>query len=384
MIVAQDFISCLEHHGISFFSGVPCSFLKEPMSVLAQQQNYVAATIESEAIAIAAGSWLAGQKTAVFCQNSGLGNLVNALSSLNATFHIPCLLILGWRGAPGTEDEPQHQLMGETTKAMLELMQVPSIELPQDPERLESTITQAFSLMELNRRPVALLVHPGTFETASQSREIKTRPVFTPAQSAPATANSAPPTRFGTLEKLVTCLPEDAAIIATTGKCGRELFTIADRPQHFYMVGSMGSASAIGLGIALSQPKRPVVVLDGDGAALMRLGTFATIGREAPGNLLHIILDNGTNDSTGGQATGSDFVDFPSIAAACQYRAAISLGSLDTLVDAARKSLSENGPHLLHMRIAPGSRKKLGRPTIPPPDVAARFANFLTQKIQVC
>ena len=93
--------------------------------------------------------------------------------------------------------------------------------------------------------------------------------------------------------------PRRPAVVATTGKCGRELFTLADRPQHLYQVGSMGCASAMGLGVALHTP-RPVVVLDGDGAALMKLGNLATIGSRAPANLVHIVLDNGVHDSTGG------------------------------------------------------------------------------------
>ena len=84
---------------------------------------------------------------------------------------------------------------------------------------------------------------------------------------------------------------EDTAVIATTGKAGRELFTLADRPQHLYQVGSMGCASGMGLGVALNTP-RPVVVVDGDGAALMKLGTLATIGAYAPPNLVHVLLDN--------------------------------------------------------------------------------------------
>ena len=380
MLNAVDFINCLEQQGISFFSGVPCSFLKAPMSVLAARQTYVAATIESEAIAIAAGAWLAGKKTAVFCQNSGLGNLINALSSLNATFHIPCLLVLGWRGAPGIEDEPQHQLMGETTKAMLELMQVQSVELPSNKTDAERAIAEAVSIMEESKRPIALLVRPDTFEFGpSLPDAVKPAPASTPPTNIK--TDTQPPTRFETLEALVSVLPSDAALVATTGKCGRELFTVADRPQHFYMVGSMGSASAIGLGIALSQPYRPTVVLDGDGAALMRLGTLATIGREAPANLIHILLDNGANDSTGGQPTGSEFVDFAAIANACCYRTTTSLDTIKALITTINETPLRDGPHLIHMKISPGSREKLGRPTIPPPEVTRRFGQFLSSSL---
>ena len=165
--------------------------------------------------------------------------------------------------------------------------------------------------------------------------------------------------------------------MATTGKCGRELFTLADRPQHLYQVGSMGCASAMGLGVALHTP-RPVVVLDGDGAALMKLGNLATIGSRAPANLVHVVLDNGVHDSTGGQATVSPNVDFAAVALACGYASGASADSLAGFERALAATHTEPGPHLIHVRIAPGSLANLGRPTIKPPEVARRFRQFLT------
>src|SRR6185369_12618585 len=126
------------------------------------------------------------------------------------------------------------------------------------------------------------------------------------------------PSRLALLERFLACAPEDACVIATTGRCGRELFTLADRPQHLYQVGSMGCASAMALGLALSTPKR-VVVLDGDGAALMHLGNVATFGARAPRRLTHVVIDNGVHDSTGGQSTVSASVDFAAVALACGY-----------------------------------------------------------------
>ena len=117
------------------------------------------------------------------------------------------------------------------------------------------------------------------------------------------------PAHIAALERFLAVAPKRAAVIATTGKCGRELFTLYDRPQHLYQVGSMGCASAMALGVALNS-KSPVVVLDGDGSALMKLGNMATIGAYAPENFIHVILDNNAHDFTGGQPTSSQTVDF--------------------------------------------------------------------------
>jgi phosphonopyruvate decarboxylase len=171
-------------------------------------------------------------------------------------------------------------------------------------------------------------------------------------------------------------------VIATTGKCGRELFTLADRPQHLYQVGSMGGASGMGLGVALNV-SRPVVILDGDGAALMKLGSFATIGAYAPANLIHVVLDNGVHDSTGGQPTVSSSVDFAGVALACGYRHAISCATLDQFAPAYRLAAAGPKPALVHARIARGSMSKLGRPTIAPANVARRFRAFLAQPAAV-
>src|SRR5262249_50282923 len=171
------------------------------------------------------------------------------------------------------------------------------------------------------------------------------------------------------LELFLQRVDPEAAVVATTGKCGRELFTLADREQHLYQVGSMGGAAGMGLGVALNT-SRPVVVLDGDGAALMKLGAMATIGAYSPLNLTHILLDNGVHDSTGGQATVSPGVDFAAVALACGYRYAASADSVGGFEAAMSGAKAAGGPALVHLRIAPGSMEKLGRPTVAPADVA--------------
>jgi phosphonopyruvate decarboxylase len=167
------------------------------------------------------------------------------------------------------------------------------------------------------------------------------------------------------------------AVIATTGMTGRELFTLADRPNHLYVVGGMGTASAIGFGVAHALPKQPVVVLDGDGAALMKLGSLATIGCYQPKNLLHIILDNESHDSTGGQQTVSPITRFAEIAAASNYRRAFTADRPEDIRQCVEYLRNTTGPSLLHVKIQPGSPKEIGRPSVKPHEVKERFMDFL-------
>ena len=376
MITASDFISAAEAEGFDFYTGVPCSFLTPLINgVLSDRRlTYVGAASEGEAVAIAAGAWLAGRSTVVMCQNSGLGNAVNPLTSLNAPFLIPTLFVTTWRGQPGLKDEPQHELMGRITHDLLRLMQLPVEDAPAAKAAVAPAFRRARQTMEASGLPVAWVLKKGDVaETALDQAPLS---IPAPGRFESLTTGGGRPSREAALRRVVELAGEDSAVVATTGKCGRELFTLADRPQHLYLVGSMGGASGLGLGVALNTGKR-VVVLDGDGAALMKLGTFATIGAYNPPNLLHLLLDNGTHDSTGGQATVSASVDFAAVALACGYRYAAACDDLEGLARAWAQAERLGGPALIHLRIAPGSMEALGRPTISPADVARRFKGYL-------
>ena len=378
MISADRILDAMDRRGFDAFTGVPCSFLTAfiDQAIHRGGSRYVAATSEGEAVAIAAGAWLAGRKPVVLCQNSGLGNMVNPITSLLHPFRIPLLLGVTWRGEPGLKDEPQHELMGEITHGLLGLMRVPFRPFPTTVEAIEPALDAAEAALAQDRSFAFVIGHGSVAEGEA--------PPPVPALSAPRTAHvdlrraGPQPTRFAVLETLLPVLPEAAAVVATTGKCGRELFTLADRPQHLYLVGSMGGASALGLGVALNTA-RPVVVLDGDGAALMKLGNIATIGARRPGNLLHIVLDNGVHDSTGGQATVSGSVDFAGVGGACGYARTWTVDDAAGLAEASQAALAGVGPALIHARIRPGSLARLGRPTIKPPEVARRFRRFVTE-----
>ncbi|WP_300632045.1 phosphonopyruvate decarboxylase [Pseudomonas sp.] len=363
MINVRDFVDELIEQGTHYFTGVPCSYLTPLINeVIAREEtHYVLASNEGEALSLASGLWLANKTAVVLCQNSGLGNLINPLTSLNEPFSIPVLLLVTWRGQPGTSDEPQHRLMGEITPQLLSLAGVEWALLPDDETEALASLQHACNYIRSEQRPYALVLTGNQF-CAAQPQMPAPQSVFASREEALAT--------------LLAHADPAGVIIATTGKTGRELFTLSDRPEHFYCVGSMGYASAIAHGIALGCAGLPVYVVDGDGAALMHLGNFAGIGASKPDNLIHIILDNGSYDSTGAQPTASPGVDFVAIAYAAGYAHAQHCNDADSFA----KALCQTdlaGPRLLHVPIRIGSMAQLGRPTLSPYDVARRLRTHL-------
>lgn len=376
MISAEDFLAPAIARGYTFFTGVPCSFLTSLIDlVIADRRlDYVAAASEGEAVAIAAGAWLAGRKTVVMCQNSGLGNAVNPLTSLNFPFRIPSLLLVTWRGQPGVADEPQHELMGQITQGLLAMIRVRHLPFPKRADDIGFALDAAEAAMQADELPFAFVLEKGTIaegEATSPAMPARSRGEYVNRNK-----GGKLPSRIDLLRSIQAHAPGDAAVVVTTGKSGRELFTLEDRPRQIYQVGSMGCASAMALGIAVNS-ERPVVAIDGDGAALMKMGNLATIGQYGPHNLVHVILDNGVHDSTGGQNTVSSSIDFAAVAVGSGYRRGIAVDGLEAFETAFTSAFSETGPHLIHVRIAPGSLQKLGRPTVTPREVARRLRAFL-------
>jgi phosphonopyruvate decarboxylase len=376
MIRAEQFLKEAKQRGFNFYTGVPCSFLTPLINrtISDRTTDYVGAASEGEAVAIAAGAWLAGRGTVVMCQNSGLGNTINPLTSLNWPFRIPTLLVSTWRGQPGLKDEPQHELMGRIMAGLLDTIEVPHAPFPDEETAIGPALDAAADDMARSSLPYAFIMAKGA--VADETLDETPRSLPAPGIRFDRTVGGKRPMRYAAIERALATVGDDVAIVATTGFCGRELFTIADREQHLYQVGSMGCASAMGLGIA-TNVSRPVLVLDGDGAALMKMGNLATIGAGAPHNLVHLVLDNAVHDSTGGQATVSASVDLAGVALACGYATATATDNLDALEEALKRALNGPGPHMIHLRVAPGSIDNLGRPTIKPKDVALRFKDFL-------
>tara|TARA_R110000868_G_scaffold50260_4_gene160805 strand:+ start:5254 stop:6390 length:1137 start_codon:yes stop_codon:yes gene_type:complete len=376
MIKADDFLMPARDAGYDFFTGVPCSFLTEIINRVISDTSldYVGAASEGEAVAIASGAWLAGRKTVVMCQNSGLGNTVNPLTSLNHPFRIPTMMIVTWRGQPGITDEPQHELMGPITPELLDTMRIPHAVFPQSEDEIPDALALARKTMDETDLPFAFIMPKGSVAPEKLDESPRTLPPR--GTLTDFSEGGARPTRYEALECHLAHVPATAGVIASTGKSGRELFTLDDRDQHLYQVGSMGCSSGMALGVALNSDRK-VIALDGDGAVLMKMGALATVGAYRPKNMIHIVLDNGVHDSTGGQSTVSASVEFAEIAISSGYVSAAKCDSIDGFAKAYSAALAADGPHLIHMRIQPGSLDVLGRPTVKPPEVARRFRTFL-------
>ena len=377
MIDAEYFVQKWKEHGFTTYSGVPCSYLKPFINYVIESEDlrYIAASNEGDAVAIAAGADLGGQRAVAMCQNSGLGNAVSPLTSLTDVFRIPILLIVTLRGDPeGPADEPQHELMGKITTDLLELMRIPWAYFPTTTDEVEPILHRAVNHLDTEKRPFALVMRKGSIGPTSLSANTKVRRC---EPATPDVVKRPEATRREMLAAIQLASSEHDVIVATTGYTGRELYACEDRPGQIYMVGSMGCASSIGLGLAIAQPDRRIIVVDGDGAALMRLGALCTLGYERPENLVHVVLDNGMHESTGGQATVSRSIDFCSLATASGYPRAMSVSTPEELTRTFASGLDQLT--FIHVPTVPGISDNLPRPAIKPHEVASRFRAFLQQ-----
>ena len=377
MIEARHFVEAARERGFEWWAGVPCSFLTPFINYVLQDPSlrYVSMANEGDAVALVAGATLGGRRGVSMMQNSGLGNAVSPLTSLTWTFKLPQLLIVTWRAQPGVHDEPQHALMGPITPQMLETMEIPWELFPSETAAIGPALDRAVAYMDSTGRPYALVMQKGTVAPyalkagvapAARSRSEAT---LESLRLAPASRAS----RQDALKEVIARTPVGStAVLATTGFCGRELYAIDDRPNQLYMVGSMGCVTPLALGLALARPDLRVVALDGDGAALMRLGAFATVGTYGPRNLLHLLLDNGVHDSTGGQATVSAGVSFAQIAAACGYASSLETDDVSR-IGAWLGEPPADGPKFARLFTRPGSPDGLPRPSVTPIDVRTRL-----------
>ena len=370
-----EYVNALQKNKIDFFTGVPDSLLKIFCSYLADNvkpcSNIIAAN-EGNAVAIAAGYHMStGKYPCVYLQNSGLGNIINPLLSLThqGVYSIPMLLMIGWRGEPGKKDEPQHMIQGEKTGPLLTAAGVNFEVLPDYIEGAQEAIASAVNHMNNRKSPYAFIVKRQNFGEYIQKNPYKTNFSLS---------------REECIAEIMNHIGEYDPIIATTGFASRELHELELKVKKstrnsFLCVGSMGHASGIALGVASQKKSRKVICLDGDGAAIMHMGSIALIGGRRTKNMVHVLLNNGAHESVGGQPTVGLNISFTGIAKACGYAQAFEVKTKEEIAKAMSQCTATNGPTMIEVKCGMNTRGNLGRPKQSPAMNKKEFMEFLAQ-----
>jgi phosphonopyruvate decarboxylase len=358
----NEFVKVFHDEGLGPFIGVPCSILAPILAYLHNNPGeieYFNPTNEAHALGLATGLYLGSKKIpVVMLQNSGLGNIINPLTSLNQIYKVPVFLIVTWRGFGGVgSDAPEHDIVGRDLEEYLKVFHLPYEILSK--KDFEYQIKKLRDIALNKNIPVAALVKKNFFDTAF---EICNLPVGKVANR---------PHRWEAIKVIKESL-DDFIFISTTGFTSRESFNIKDSAD-FYMLGSMGLASGIGCGVALAQKGRKVAILDGDGAILMHLGLIPFIGSVKPKKLLHFVLDNEVCASTQNQPTVSPFVKFDKLAVSCGYKNAYQVESYEELKNLLETQKNFEGPILVCVKVAAGNKKDAYRVTHTPEEIRDRF-----------
>jgi phosphonopyruvate decarboxylase len=356
MIDAKNLFLFLKKNKINFFTGVPDSVLKNFIYILDSNKKkikHIIATNEGSAVALAAGNYLATKKLAlVYMQNSGLGNAINPLISIchSKVYSIPLILMIGWRGSPKENDEPQHQLKGKITPSILKLLNIKFSVLNnfRDLKKIKNLINYS----KYKKRPVAFLIKNntlslgGNFEKDNKSKNYLTREAV--------------------INGLLNAIKKNTRIISTTGFTSRELFQIRKNKKYkngkdFYMVGGMGHASMTSLGYSLSS-KNQVVCLDGDGSLIMHMGSLISTGLKSKSNFKHILLNNGSHESVGDQKIDTLKVNFKNISKSFGYKNYYLAKNNLSFNQNLKYFLKSEGPSFFEVHIISKSIKNLSRP----------------------
>ena len=369
----QDFVRAT---GAEFFSGVPDSQLKALCNYLYDNykdaDRHIIAANEGNATALAAGYYMAtGKVPMVYMQNSGIGNIINPAASLlnEKVYGIPVIFTVGWRGEPGVHDEPQHIFQGEVTIKLLEDMEIKTFIISKETaaSEIEEFVKNSQSLFA-EGKSVAFVVRKGALSY----------------EGSPDYSNGFSLTRERAIEIISEKFAGDI-IISTTGKASRELFEIRERRgeahgSDFLTVGSMGHSSSIALSVALQKKGSRIVCIDGDGACIMHMGSMAVAGNIAPENLVHIVLNNGSHETVGGEPTAARGLSLKDVARDLGYKITLEADSEESLAGAIEKVKNYKQLSFIEVKTANGARENLGRPTTTAKENVEAFKKFLEEK----
>lgn len=374
MIDVKHAFESFRNNDIDFFTGIPDSLLKDFCAFVtdnSNEQSHIISANEGGAIGIATGYHLStGKIPLVYFQNSGLGNCINPLLSIadKEVYGIPMILMIGWRGEPLVKDEPQHIKQGRVQNELLQTMEIPYKIIDQYTSDIDEVIKELKETALMLKNPVALVVKKGTFSNYKlNDKKIDDYQM----------------TREGAIKVILNNIPDNSITVSTTGMASREVFEqreIRDEGHNkdFLTVGAMGHCSQIALGVSLNTNK-VVVCIDGDGAALMHLGSMPIIGQYVKSNFLHIVLNNSSHDSVGGQPTIANLISLDKIASNVGYKFCYVVDNEKDLIDKLNLISFKEGSVFIEIKVKKGSRKDLGRPTLKPIDNKNNFMEYISK-----
>ncbi len=383
MLHSGDILRSLLSNGFDFYTGVPCSMFKYLLNcVINKDENklrYIATTEEGQAVGVGVGGILSGRRVVVFSQNSGLGNMVNPLTSLVNLYKIPLLMILSLRGK-SRKDGLEHRFMYRITTSLLDLLKIKWSVFPTSLDGWKKTIKKAVTYMNKFSLPYALLMENNNFHPVKSNEGFIHRDIVSVLpknwRSPCFYRKKSQLTTREALEGIISSITEKDVIISTTGKISRELYALRPPCPTFYMLGSMGYASAIGLGVALSKPDKRVIVIDGDGALLMKMSNLATIGYYHPNSFVHIVIDNGGYETTGGQVCVSRGVDLSIVAKSCGYNNVYSVAAAKDIKYLLKDKGVFCGTTFIRVKTVI-SKGRVGRIDVEPLEIKRRFMQYV-------
>ncbi len=370
-MIAKEFLQSLIDRGYDHYFGVPDSLLSGLSKSLeldfSEKTQHIITQNEGAAVGMAIGHYLgSGKPGIVYLQNSGIGNIINPITSLATkdVYNIPIIFLVGWRGQPGVKDEPQHTFQGRITIQQLELLEIeyqivneknlPKLDL------LEERIAQ--------NKQFAYVFQKNFFKKDNRSLEKR----------------SDYKNRKDFIEKIYSIYCNDGIFISTTGKTSRELYFINKSSNKnakiFYTIGGMGHASSIAAGISLSRKKNKTILLDGDGSLLMHMGILPIIGSQPLENFYHFVFNNSSHESVGNQPTVGSQLDLEAISKGSNYKDYFKFDDIDKLEQFLTSNYSKKGPVLIEIVINQKSDPQLGRPHESPSQNKDIFMKLMTDE----
>lgn len=372
----EELIAILKDFRIDVVSSLPCEKIKNLLCLLYKEFYHIPLTREEEGVGISAGVALSGKRPAMFVQSSGMGNMLNALLSLTDFYAFPLPIFVSQRGIYNEAIAAQVP-MGQRLPGILREAGIPYsiISSREDFPLIRRHLSDVFDYSKIH----VFLLNPAIWDGSAQKPCFHQR-LSISVQARPDGTISPLPARFTRYEiiEILSRYLDGKAVICNLGFPSKELYSIKDQDSNFYMLGSMGMATPIGIGVAISS-KIDVIVIDGDGSILMNPNSLVLASCLNPANLTIIAIDNGAYGSTGNQPTLTSYgLDLEYIARAMGINKTVKVSESEGIKKAME---TVGGPRFIHIPALPGNRDV---PNIPLHhlDIKRRFQEFLRRNIE--